>query len=167
MSKLSRFYKHLLTTRGAGRRAFPADALQTIQAAIAEGEKLHRAEIRFAVEAALPCRNVLDNHTSRRRAHELFARYRVWDTEENSGVLVYVNLADHKVEIVSDRNVGRALSAADWQAVCHTMTSGFAQGNYRDSTLAALRQLNGLLQQHFPANGSSNSNELSNRPLVL
>lgn len=165
MSK--RFYKHLFTTRAAGRKAFPADALQAIQSVIAEGEKLHRAEIRFAVEAALPLQSVLESHTSRRRANELFARYRIWDTEENSGVLIYVNLADHKVEIITDRNVERALKADDWQAVCKTMTQGFAQGNYRDSTLAALHQLNGLLQEHFPANGSSASNELSNKPLVL
>lgn len=167
MAEFSRFYKHLFTTRAAGKQAFPADVLQAIQSAIAEGEKLHRAEIRFAVEAALPWHSVLDNQTSRRRAHELFARYRIWDTEENSGVLIYVNLADRKVEIVTDRNVGRALGKDDWQAVCKTMTAGFAQGNYRDSTLAALQQLNALLQQHFPASGTSASNELSNKPLML
>ncbi|MBS0307953.1 MAG: TPM domain-containing protein [Proteobacteria bacterium] len=162
----SRFYKHVFTTRAAAKRAFPADVLQAIQSAIAEGEAVHRAEIRFAVEAALTWHNVLDNLTSRRRAHELFTRYRIWDTEENCGVLIYVNLADRKVEIITDRAVGRALHKDDWQAVCRTMTAGFAQGHYRDSTLAALRQLNGLLQQHFPANGD-NRNELSNKPLVL
>lgn len=166
MNNFSRLLKHLLITKASGRRAFGGDTLKAIQAAIARGEALHRAQVRLIIEPSLPLFDVLQGLSSRQRARELFARYRIWDTEDNCGVLVYVNLADRKVEIISDRAVGRVLKAADWQAVCKTMTQGFAHGRYHDSTLAALQQLNDLLQQHFPSRGDNN-NELSNKPLII
>lgn len=163
---VSRLWKHLTSTKAIGRRAFPADTLKAIQAAIAQGEERHRAEIRIVIEPSLSLFDVMQGQTARQRARELFSLYRVWDTEENCGVLIYINLADHKVEIVADRGVNRALQPNDWLGVCKTMTKGFAQGDYHDSSLAALEQLNALLQQQFPSNGR-NANELSNRPLMI
>jgi uncharacterized membrane protein len=166
MDKFRRFVRHLLTTTAAGKRRFPPHTLKAIQAAITEGERRHRAEVRLIVEAALPMSAVFDGMPSRGRAHELFARYRIWDTEENCGVLVYINLADRKVEIVADRAAGRALSAAEWHTICRTMTAGFARGEFHDSAVAGLQQLNDLLAQRFPPT-SSQANQLSDRPLVL
>jgi len=166
MHKISRFFRHIFMTRAAARKTFPAAALQAIQAKIAAGEKLHRAEIRLIVEPALSVGELLQGVHARSRARELFSQYRVWDTEENCGVLVYINLADHKVEIVADRASGRALQAAEWKAVCDTMTGGFAGGLYEQSALTALEMLNELLQRHFPGSGDS-ANELSNRPLIV
>lgn len=166
MQKLSRFWRHLLTTKAAARKAFPAETLLAIQNTIAEGEELHRAEVQVIIEPSLSIGDVLAGELSRERARELFAQYEIWDTEENCGVLVYINLADHKVEIVADRASGRALHAHDWQAICRTMTQGFAKGLYEESVLAALRQLNQLLHQHFPATGDT-INELSNQPLIV
>lgn len=166
MQKLKRLLRHLTTTRATGRHTFPAHTLKAIQTAIAQGETQHRAEIRLIVEPALTLRDVLGGLFARERARELFAHHRIWDTEENCGILIYINLADHKVEIIADRAVGRALSASDWQAICHTMTQGFAHGDFHDSAVAALSQLNALLKTNFPANGSP-LNELSNQPLVL
>ncbi len=166
MKTWSRLTRHLLTTTAAGRRAFPPPTLKAIQTAIAQGETLHRAEVRLIVEPALPATTVWQGQHARERARELFSQYRIWDTEENCGVLIYINLADHKVEIVTDRGVGRAVKAGDWQAICQSMTQGFARGEFHDSTLAGLAQLNELLKIHFPANGAR-SNQLSNRPIVL
>lgn len=166
MSTFSRLIKHLFTTNRAGKRAFPEKTLQAIEAAIVQGERSHRAEVRVIVEPSLNPQAVLAGMTPRERARELFAQYGVWDTEENCGVLVYINLADHQVEIVADRGVGRVVAAQDWQAVCRTMTQGFARGDYTESTLAALSQLNALLQEHYPDDGSAR-NQLSNRPVML
>lgn len=120
----------------------------------------------MVVEPALGMQAVLSGMSSRERARELFAHYRVWDTEENCGVLVYVNLADHKVEIVADRGVGRVVAARDWEAVCRTMTQGFARGEYHGSVIAALGDLNALLQRHYPDDGATH-NQLPNQPLML
>ncbi|MDP5008338.1 MAG: TPM domain-containing protein [Glaciimonas sp.] len=163
---IQRLWRHLTTTRGDARRAFPEATLKAIQAKIAEGEVTHRSEVRVILESSLNLQAVLNNVTSRHRAQELFSRYRVWDTEENIGVLLYVELADHKVEIVADRAVGRAIKKHEWQTVCNTMTQEFANGMYHDSTLAALDQLNSLLTQHFP-DQKGKRNEMSDRPIVL
>jgi uncharacterized membrane protein YgcG len=166
MKTVNRMMRHLTTTTAAGRRAFPPATLQAIQAAIAEGETRHRAEVRLIVEPALSMQAVLNGTSARERALELFAHYRIWDTEENCGVLIYINLADHKVEIVADRAIGRLISAKDWQTICRTMTKEFARGAFHDSVLAALDQMHALLQTHFPDDGSR-SNQLSDRPIVL
>jgi len=112
MKTLPRMHKHLFTGKGAGRRAFPPATLAAIQNAIAEGEQQHRAEIRVVIEPALTASAVLRGVPARERAKELFSHYQIWDTEENCGILVYVNIADHKVEIVADRTVARLLNAS-------------------------------------------------------
>lgn len=166
MNTFTRLIRHLCSTTAVGRRTFPEKTLKAIEEAIAEGETRHRAEVRMVIEPALNMQAVLSGMSSRDRARELFSDYRVWDTEENCGVLVYVNLADHKVEIVADRGVGRAIAAKDWEAVCRTMTQGFAHGDYHNSVLAALKELNALLERQYPDDGSTR-NQLSNKPVML
>lgn len=167
MKTFARLFRHLSTTSFAGKKAFPPETLKAIEREIAQGERRHRAEVKLIIEPALPLSAVLQGISPRERARELFAHYRVWDTEENCGVLVYVNLADHKVEIVADRGVGKTVAARNWQAICRTLTKGFAEGNFHDSTITALTQLNGLLEQHYPNGGDATANELPDRPLVL
>jgi uncharacterized membrane protein len=166
MRTFTRLFRHLFTTSAAGRRAFPPATLKAVAEAIAGGEKRHRAELRLIVEASMPAQAVLAGISPRERARELFAHYRIWDTEENCGVLVYVNLADRQVEIVADRGVGRTIKAGEWQDICRRMTRGFAENNFHDSTLTALEQLNALLQAHYPDDGSV-QNQLPNEPVVL
>ena len=125
-----------------------------------------RAQVRLIVEAALPVAAAWHGMSPRERARELFTHYRVWDTEENCGVLVYVNLADRQVEIVADRGVGKTVSAHDWHAACRVLTHGFAEGKFREGTLAALAQINILLERHYPGNGGS-TNELPDNPVML
>jgi len=165
-SALTRCLRHMFTTGFAVRRAFPKPTLEAIQASIASGEKIHRAQVRLAIEPALALPDLLHGMSARQRARDLFAHYRIWDTEENCGILIYINLADHKVEILADRAVGRALGANEWRQICNTMTQGFSEGKFHESTLAGLQQLNNLLGTNFPSSGST-SNELSNRPLIL
>lgn len=166
MGRCKRALRHLFTGASQGRRCFPQRTLDAIAAAIAEGEQRHRAEVRLIVEPSLPVGAAFDNVSNRARARALFAQYGVWDTEENCGVLIYVNLAAREVDIVADRNVGRLIGDSDWQAVCHTMTAGFARGDFHDSTLAALHQLSALLQRHFPADGTR-PNQLPNEAVIL
>ncbi|MBC7500973.1 MAG: TPM domain-containing protein [Herminiimonas sp.] len=166
MNKFKRTVRHLMTTTAAGKKAFPDAALKAIQKAIAEGEQQHRAEMRLIIEPALDFDTAWAGITSRQRARELFSQYGIWDTEENCGILVYINLADHKVEIIADRGVDRVLEKHDWASVCQTMTQGFARGEFGTSAVAGIEQLNVLLKNRFATDGSRD-NQLSNRPLVL
>lgn len=164
--KLSRAWRHLCSSKAAAKRAFPDATLRAVAEAITAGEQTHRGEVRLVIERALPFDCVWDGVTNRQRAIALFADCGVWDTEDNCGVLIYVNLAEHKVDIVADRGIGSKIDRATWQAVCRTMTDGFKQGKFHDATLNAIGQVNELLRQHFPSSGTR-SNELPDKPIIL
>jgi uncharacterized membrane protein len=164
--RLRRVLRHWKTSAAHGRRKFPQEALAAIATAITAGEQTHRGELRLIVEASLPLDAVWAGVTNRQRALALFAEHGVWDTEDNCGVLIYVNLAEHKVDIVADRNINRKIDTATWQAVCRTMTDGFGRGEFQASTVAAVAKVNELLRLHFPATGAR-ANELPDNPIML
>lgn len=164
--RFSRAWHHLTSSKAEATRAFPETTLSAISEAITAGEQTHRGEVRLIVEKSLPFDEAWDGVSNRQRALALFADYGVWDTEDNCGVLIYVNLAEHKVDIVADRGIDRKIDSATWQAVCRTMTDGFKAGQFHDATLAAIKQVNELLRQHFPADGAR-VNELPDKPLML
>jgi uncharacterized membrane protein len=140
--------------------------LDAITQAIAAGEQTHRGEVCVIVEKSLPFAAIREAMSPRQRALALFADHAIWDTDERCGVLIYINLADRKVEIVADRGIARRIDSTVWETICATMTAGFAQDRYREATLTALDAINGLLAKHFPANGPR-SNELPDRPITL
>lgn len=164
--RMQRQWRHWRATAARGRRMFPADTLARIGDAITAGEQLHRGEVRLIVEHAMPSDAIWADLSNRQRAIALFAEYGVWDTEDNCGVLIYINLAEQKVDIVVDRNIGRRVDPAAWQQVCNTMTAGFARGDFHASTLAAVEQVNALLAAQFPSSGKR-PNELPDQPIVL
>jgi uncharacterized membrane protein YgcG len=166
LGRCKRAWRHMASGAAAGKRAFPPATLAAIEQAIAQGELRHRAEVRLIVEPGLDASAAFNLTTNRQRALALFAQYGVWDTEENCGVLIYINLAAREVDIVADRHVGRLVADTEWQTICRTMTSGFAQGDYHSATLSALEQLNTLLARHYPADGSR-PNQLPNDALIL
>jgi uncharacterized membrane protein len=164
--RMKRQWRHWRSTSAAGRKMFPPESLVRIGAAISAGEQRHRGELRLIVENSMPSEALWADMSNRQRAIALFAEYGVWDTEDNCGVLIYVNLAEHKVDIVVDRHIGRKIDAGTWQQVCRTMTQGFARGEFEASTLGAVEQVNALLAAQFPANGVR-ANELPDAPIVL
>lgn len=149
------------------RRAFDAEALVRIEAAIASGERAHRGQVCFAVEGGLPMGRVMRRLAPRERALEVFGLLRVWDTEENSGVLLYVLLADRDVEIVADRGIHAQVGDAAWEAICRKMEAGFRERRYAETVEAGIADLNALLARHFPRVGAAGHNELPDRPVVL
>ena len=107
----NRFWRHAFTDEKDVRRAFPDDGMKRIEQAIVAGEATHRGQVSIAIEAALPLIRVLRRLSPRERALEVFGSLRVWDTEENNGVLLYLLLADRDVEIVADRGIHRLVGA--------------------------------------------------------
>ena len=163
---LSRIIRHLLLPPWRVRQAFPVRTLDAIEAAVGEAEREHRGEIRFAVEAALHGPALWRGQSSRDRAVDVFSLLRVWDTELNTGVLVYVLLADRAVEIVADRGINAKVEPAQWDAICRTMQAAFAESRFEAGALQGLRAIADQLRRHFAA-GGVNPNELPNRPVVL
>ena len=161
-----RTLKHLFAAPWAVRRAFPKTALERIASAISESERRHRGELRFAVEGALDFWPVARGGTARSRALELFSLLRVWDTEENTGVLIYVQLVDHRIEIIADRGIARLIEQPQWDAICRRMEEAFRNRRFEEGALTAITEVTALLERHFPA-GERNTDELPDAPIVL
>jgi hypothetical protein len=164
-----RWIRHLFLDDLALRRAFPRTTLDAIARTIGEQEQRHRGELRFVVEGGLPLQALWGGHSANSRALELFARMRVWDTEENTGVLVYLLLADRRVEIVADRGIHARVGTTAWETICGEMQREFGAGRFEAGALSGLAAISDLLAQHFPAGAdpSANPNELPDDPLVL
>ena len=161
-----RLWRHLITDRGDVRQAFPPEELARVQNAIAEGERNHASQVCFAIEAALPLARVWQAVTPRERALEVFGSLRVWDTERNDGVLVYLLMADKDVEVVADRGINAHVGTAAWEAICKSMEALFREGRYGEGVAQGISAINALLADHSPR-GAAGSNELSDHPIIL
>lgn len=164
--KLNRILRHLFTDHWSVRRAFPRDALRAIEKAISDAERSHAGELRFAVEASLPLAALVKGASARGRALEVFGRLRVWDTQHNCGVLIYLLLADRRIEIVADRGIHDKVGSAAWEAICGEMQREFARGEFERGVMIGVRAIGDLLAAHFPAQADK-PNELPDRPVVL
>ena len=166
MNRFARLLRHWFAM--PSRRLFSEDSLARITAAIAEGESRHRGEVCFAVESALGARQVLRGVDARARAGEAFAALRVWDTAANNGVLLYVLLADHAIEIVADRGLSGLVDDAQWRAICARMEERFRAGDHEGGAIAGVEAVSALLAEHFPQDGhEADEDELPNRPHLL
>jgi uncharacterized membrane protein len=165
-SKPRRLGRHFLTDHRSAQRRFSPHALKRVEETIAAGERQHEGQVRFVVEASLPLGQILRGLEPRARAMELFGRLGVWDTEYNSGVLIYVLLADKDVEIVADRGIHRRVAQDAWEIICRAMESAFREGRFEEGAIEGISAVNELLAQHFPRRSAS-ANELSDQPIVL
>jgi uncharacterized membrane protein len=161
-----RFWRHVLMTPSGARRAFTPSTLDAIEREIAAAEQRHRGELCFVVEAELTTAQLWRDLSSRDRAREVFAERAVWNTHENNGVLIYVLLADRRVEILADRGIDAKVKPDEWQAICRMMEAHFAAGRFEEGALAGVRAIADLLARHFPAEGRAR-NELPDRPALI
>ena len=164
--KFKRILKHLSTGRATVRRSFTHQTMAAIESAIRETEMLHDGQIRFAVEAALEWSPLLAGQTARQRAIEVFSTLRIWDTEHNNGVLIYLLLADRDVEIVADRGIHVRLGSEVWEAICQEMERAFRAGNFESGVIAGIHNVGNHLTRHFPAH-SGKRNEIADVPVIL
>src|SRR6185437_3433350 len=161
------FWRHARMHPIQERRAFPRKTLDAIQREVAAQEQRHRGQVVFVVEAELSSAQLWHGLSSRARARQVFAAHGVWNTEENNGVLVYLLLADRRVEIVADRGVDAKVGDSEWHAICRTMERHFRAGEFEAGSIAGVRAVSDLLARHFPADGAPHANELPDRPQLI
>lgn len=162
---LKRILRHLFTTMWSVHRAFPASSLRAVERAIQDTEATHEGQVRFAVEHALDLPQLLAGRSARARALDVFSQLRVWDTQHNNGVLIYLLLADRDVEIVADRGI-HARVEEQWEAICHRMEERFRRGEYEAGVVEGIRAVGEHLKKHFPSRRAG-PNELPDKPVVL
>lgn len=166
MVKLSRWLKHTFMLPWYWRLKFPVSVLYTIEKAVQQSETQHSGELRFAIENALNPGWVWHGMKARQRAWQVFSNLRIWDTEENSGVLIYILLADREVDIVADRGISKRVEQAEWDRIVAIMKTEFARDRFKEGSLSGINEITQLLARHFPAD-HTNINELPNRPVII
>jgi len=163
---MERIVRHLMATKWMVKRAFPGETLIAIDKAIKASEATHRGEIRFAVEGALHIDPLLRGQTARERAIDVFSQLRIWDTEHNNGILIYLLLADRDVEIVADRGIHEKVGAQEWEGICRRMETAFRQADYKGGVVRGIQEVSRHLAEHFPPIGDDRD-ELPDKPIVL
>lgn len=170
LNRIKRLLKHRWLDESTARRTIPPAMVQRLMQRVAASERRHSGEIRIYVEAGLPLsylwRDAPTRQITRERAVTLFGKLRVWDTANNNGVLIYLLLAEHAIELVADRALNEHVTPAQWQAMVERMRAAFREGRFEDGLTQALEEISALLVQHFPlAAGDANPNELPDAPV--
>ena len=160
----TRFFDHFFTRANAIDRAFPEPALLRIEKVVAEAETGTSGQIRVAIESHLPAIAAWSGYSARERSIDVFSQLRVWDTEHNNGVLIYLLMADKDVEIIADRHIHRAVGEREWHRICKLMEGQFARGEFEKGVCAGATEIGSVLRRHFP--GEAAGNELPNRPYL-
>jgi uncharacterized membrane protein len=163
---IGRIAKHLLHHHWWVKRYFPPNVLAAIEAATKAGEATHSGQLRFVVEGALDGRPLFKNQPSRERALDIFAQLRIWDTEHNNGVLIYLLLADRNVEIIADRGIDAKVGAAGWEKICVEMERDFRTRDFERGVIKGIEAVSRELATHFPPYVGE-PNELPDAPVVM
>jgi uncharacterized membrane protein len=166
--KLKRIALHSWMNASDTKRAIPKAAQQRIQQQVRASELQHSGQIRICVEAALPLGYIWRGLASRARAITLFGKLRVWDTERNNGVLIYVLLAERKIEVIADRGLSQHVDEKVWQAAIHQMQIAFKAQQFEAGLSFAIEQVSAQLMTYFPNSSihSPDINELADAPVI-
>jgi uncharacterized membrane protein len=167
LARVGRILRHRWRDESDTRRAIPPEVLQRLAERVAASEQRHGGEIRIYVEAGMPLSYLWRDATPRERAIAIFGKLRVWDTEQNNGVLIYLLLAEHAIEVVADRGLARHVPDTQWREIVAHMRDAFRAGRYEDGLAQAVDEVTALLVRHYPAApGAANANELPDAPVL-
>lgn len=169
--QLKRFLKHCWVNEASTRQVLPPELLQRLEQRVHASEQRHSGEIRIYAETSLPlhhlCRDASTSILVRDRALELFSNLHVWDTANNNGVLIYLLVVEHAIEVVADRGLNAWVNAATWTRLVEDMSNAFKRADYEGGLTHALDAVSAVMRQQFPLRvGEANPNELSDAPIV-
>ena len=174
LSRLAHIWRHRWIDEAHVQRALPKEALDRLEHRVAASEQRHHGQIRLCIEAGLPLSYLWRGASARERAVTVFSKLRVWDTAHNNGVLIYLLLADHAIEIVADRGIDAHVNAETWAAMTQRMSAAFRERRFEDGLAQAIDEVSGLLVERFPraadevdAVDGIDRNELPDAPVVL
>ena len=167
LQRLTRLLRHRWAD-GRLRRVLTPEVLQRLGQRVAASERRHTGQIRICAEGGLPLSYLWRGASARERAITQFGKLRVWDTEHNNGVLIYLLLAEHAIEIVADRGLAQRVPEATWHTLVQRLGQALRAGEYEDGLTEVLADVSALLVAHFPASGHApSSNELPDAPVLL
>ncbi|GAC1610549.1 MAG: TPM domain-containing protein [Aquirhabdus sp.] len=165
-ANFSRWFRQSFYMPWLASRRFDRTARAVIEEAVSNAEVGHAGEIRVVIEGHLPLGTALYQGTTG-RARDLFASLRVWDTAMNSGILLYINLCEHRVEIVADRGVNAKIEPSRWQTICQAVTTKLSAEEYQQGVVLGIEMIGVTLTEYYKVLESEAGNELSNAAIFL
>lgn len=167
-NRFKRLWRHWQYPRRRVEKCFPTADLERISRNIGLSEQQHGGQIRFVVESRYATSEILSNLDPHTRALQWFGQLGVWDTEHNSGVLVYVSFADRVVEIVADRGISHKVPQEKWQQICDLMRDTFRQAQYIEGLEKGLQETGRVLREYFPRDaGAVYHDDLDNDVMMV
>ncbi len=166
-----RVVKHRWQSDDAASQWLPPAARARLTEAVAQSETQHSGEIRIYIESALPnsylWQDIPVAEMVHQRALSLFGKLKVWDTEHNNGVLIYLLLVERRLEIVADRGLNRQVPPNTWVNLSARMSAAFKSSTPEAGLHMALQEVNRLLATYFPITSQQdNPDELPNEPIL-
>ncbi len=147
---LARIIRHVFSFKAYVAHCFPKDQLTRIESQVSASETGHMAEILCIIESSWDLRSLWQGKSVKQRALQWFGQTRLWDTQYNTGVLLYVSFADRRIEIVADRGIAQAVSDEHWQVICDKMSQLFAQKRYIEAVEFSIKAVDQQLQKFVP-----------------
>lgn len=164
---LHRIYRNLFSGPLEARRIFTETVMRDLESTIEQTEKRHSAQVKLVIDGGLSLPELVRGLPPREKALELFSQLKIWDTEANNGVLLYLSVADHAIEIISDRGICSRLSGSTpWREICDEMVAAFRRDEFKEGIALGIERITTILAEHFPPK-EDQKNELSDAPLRI
>lgn len=163
---MKRLFKNLFFLPSALRTSFPPEVLRELEEAVRNSETVHSGQIKIVIECSLSPWQVLLGKQARERAVNLFSKHRIWDTEDNDGVLIYILLSERRFEFVCDRGINRVVESEYWTRRAEALEVALREGRFREGLLEAVSEVTEVLCTHFPESDRQQG-ELCDAPVVI
>ena len=101
----------------------------------------------------------------RLRAERAFFERGLYKTKKNTGVLFFLSLLEKKVWVLADKGIYEKMNQETLNRFANEVSSGIREGHACEALSQAIREIGGLLSQHFPIT-SNDTDELPNEVVV-
>lgn len=96
-----------------------------------------------------------------RHAHQQFFMQQLHRTDGNTGILLFVSIAEHYVEIIVDHGIAARVDNSEWQSCVEDFVAEVKQGRIAEGFRQAIEHCRTITWANFPSAGR-NADELPN-----
>lgn len=93
-------------------------------------------------------------------ARQTFLEYEVFNTRQRTGILLFVSLFEHEVEILGDSGINQKISSDEWAQIAHAMINQLKKGNRCEAFLNGIQHSRDLLLKYGFKKTPDNINEI-------